>query len=205
MSKPTPHTAARAADLSHPPGRPPVACRHVDAGHFRDDLARAARDAAADRPQTVFVVQVERLPAVARQCGRNAASALLDAVDRRLDQALGTLRVECRAGESRIAILKEGCGRRQANELGHRICAALDDEVFHWGSSSFRLSASVGVLEMEERPARIDDLLEQANEACEAAHSLGNEGVFVFSGRARERESLDLERDWREHLTEVLG
>ena len=67
------------------------------------------------------------------------------------------------------------------------------------------MGATVGVLELEEQPEGIDDLLGCAAEACAAARSFGNDGVLLLTGRPGEQEAVERERAWREHFNEVLG
>lgn len=183
----------------------PSRAHFVGRRRFRLDAAHAAEHASRSAPRALFFVHVERLREVSRRCGGAAGRALSSIVERRLDETCGSTLARCHAAVDDYALLKEECGGDEADAMAHRICAAIDGETFVWGSATFRLRATVGVLEIDERPVRLDDLVDRAADACAVARSLGNEGVVVIDGHPGERESLEHEQDWREHLNSVLG
>lgn len=176
----------------------------TSASTFRDAVARARQRVAAGIPHAIFVIRVERLRDATEHCGHEAGLVLLEKIDRLLVREAGPWNADCRPSVDQIAILKQDCRRRDAIALAHRICNVLNAETFCWHDLTFRVGATIGVLELEEQPEGIDDLLGRATEACDAARSLGNDGVLVFTGHPGEREAVERERAWREHISETL-
>ncbi len=193
---PSPPPAGRCSGRPHP---------RTVTERFARDAARVAEEASRDTPRALFYVHVERQREIAERWGADAAHALNSVIERRLDEALGTTIARCHGSVDDYAILKDRCGREEASAVARRICAFLERETFVWRAATFRLGASVGVVELDERPPRVDDLLERAEDACAIARSLGNDGVVVVDNRPGRRESIAREQDWREHLSEVLG
>ena len=193
---PSPLAAGRAGDR---PRRCAVERR------FARDAARVAEQASRETPRALFYVHVERQREIAERCGTDAEHALNSVIERRLDEALGSTIARCHSSVDDYAILKDRCGREEASAMAHRICAAIERETFVWQAATFRLGVSVGVLELDERPQRVDDLLDRAEDACSVARSLGNDGVVVLDSRPGQRESVARVQDWREHLSEILG
>ena len=182
-------------------GPPPASSEPL----FREAAARALRLAAAGIPHAVFVIHVERLKCVAQRCGHEAGESLVAEIVQRLRRKCGPWQAYCRLSAEKIAILKNDCSRRDAVAFAHRINDALGGEPFRWRGLTFRAGAAVGLLELDRQLEGIDDLLGRATEACAAARSLGSDGVVVFTGLPGEREALDRERAWREHIHETLS
>ena len=176
-----------------------------DESAFRGALAHAAARVTAGVPHAIFVVHVARLASVRRHCGHEAEEALVAAIHRLIEQTCGPCLARCRTRVDQIAILKRDCRRRDAVAIAHAICDVLDRETFSWHGLSFRLGATVGLLELENLPEGIDDWLGCAVDACAAARSLGNEGVLMLTGRLGERAECDRERAWRAHINERLA
>lgn len=173
--------------------------------NFREATARAMHLAATGIPHAVFVIHVERLKCVTERCGHDAAESLVAEIVQRLARSCGPWQMYCRLSAERIAILKKDCSHREALAFAHRINGALGGEPFRWHGLTFRTGAAVGLLELDRQVEAIDDLLGRATEACMAARSLGSGGVVVFTGHPGEREALERERAWREHIHETLS
>lgn len=172
---------------------------------FREAIARARALVTAGVPHAIFVIHVERLQNVIRQCGQEAEEALLETIGRLIERECGPWLAHCRTRVDRIAILKRDCPRHRAVTFAHRICDVLDSEVFRWRGLTFRVGATVGLLELENQPEGVDDLLGRATDACMAARSLGSDGVMVLTGQPGEQARVERERAWRDHIHETLG
>ena len=176
----------------------------ADEPEFRSAVVRAASLVTAGVPHAIFVVHVARLASVRRHCGNEAELALVTKIRRLLAHRCEPWLAHCRTRIDQIAILKRDCRRRDAVAIAHGICDVLDRETFSWHGLSFRLGATVGLLELEDVPEGIGDWLARATDACAAARSLGNEGVLMLTGRLGEQAVVDRERAWREHINEML-
>jgi GGDEF domain-containing protein len=174
------------------------------AGEFDSHLASAARGVDAGIPHALLVVKLERVAEVCRECGPEAEAALVDVVRMTLYNQIGTEINATRIEPNRIAILKPGCLPRDARALGRRVRTALEGGQFLWQGLCFRLGATVGVLEMTDHSVPLEDQMAKATRACEAAAALGGDGVVVTTGRPEEQAALEREREWREHLNEII-
>jgi GGDEF domain-containing protein len=190
------------SDLNSTGSAPPSASSEPN---FREATARAMHLAAGGIPHAVFVIHIERLKCVTERCGYEAGESLVAEIMQRLVRKCGPWQAYCRLSAERIAILKKDCSCRDAMAFAHRINDALGGEPFRWRGLTFRAGAAVGLLELDRQVEGIDDLLGRAAEACAAARSLGSGGVVVFTGLPGEREALDRERAWREHIQETLS
>ena len=193
---------ATPSDFNSTGSMPPSAASEPN---FREATARAMHLAASGIPHAVFVIHVEHLKCVTERCGQQAGESLIAEIVQRLVRNCGPWQTYCQLSAERFAILKKDCSHRDALAFAHRINDALCGEPFRWRGLTFRTGAAVGLLELNRQIEGIDDLLGRATEACVAARSLGSDGVVVFTGHPGEREALERELAWREHIHETLS
>ena len=154
-------------------------------------------------PQCLLVLRVERLRDVTERCGAPGEEALLQvlwAMSRDL-AAPGT--TGCRLDTDHLALLKERVMPADAPLLARRLRSGLDGARFAWRGLSFRLGVSVGVLDPHAHPASPSEIIERASAASDQAEGLA--GVVVAEGRSGEEADAERDREWREHLREVIG
>ena len=176
----------------------------VESDRFEEQVLAAARRVEQGVPHVLLVVKLDHATVVSQECGEEAEAALFDVLRHALDQQIGCGACASRLRADHIAILHPGCLPRDALALGKRVRTALENGQFVWKGLSFRLGASVGVLELDGASVRPSDQVARAARASETAAALGGDGVVVDAGTPEDRLAQDRERGWREHLQEII-
>lgn len=164
----------------------------------------AAARGEAGTPHVLFVMHVERLDDIARGCGRDAESAVLDLIALVLSNLTGDGIPFCRLDKDRIAVIKSGCPLSRAPAVARQIHASLEGGVFKWRGRQFRLRASVGAVLLRTAPEGAAGLIQRARDASVAAQELGDQGCILLDGTPGETARLKKEREWFEHLSETI-
>ena len=166
-----------------------------------EGLARAIASARDDVNAcfAVLFLDLDRFKLVNDSVGHAVGDELLIEAGRRI---VGTVRgtdVVSRLGGDEYAILAEGLdGPAMAEELGHRILAALGAPVWIAGRELFP-TASIGIAMWHPRYDSGEEMLRDADGAMYRAKGLGRDRCALFDEAMREEatRTLDLEADLR--------
>ena len=174
---------------------------------FGDQLTRALEDCGRGRPAALLHLDTARACDIALSCGEVGAQALHDCIV----EALPARRSGSR-GDPLLAaelcgftVLLKDCAANDAVHAAKRIRTAVDGLLFHWHGHPFRLGVHVGVVELGPAPATPRPWLDAVREASNAALELGGTGVQLVKYADRAWSDIAHERDWHEHIREILA
>ena len=104
-----------------------------------------------------------------------------------------------------FTLLLADCAPENAMSAAERLRRAVDASVFRWHGHPFRLGVHVGVVELGPEPVVLRPWLEAVREASVAARELGGTGVQLIEYADRAWMNVAREREWHDHLREVLA
>lgn len=151
---------------------------------FQAHLERMAAAGCADG--ALLIVDLDNFRMVNDLAGHGAGDALLRQVARML---CGLARqhdaLAARLDGDEFALFAGGLAGDEAQEIGHRVVAALQSARFTWEGACYGIDCSVGVALFDGMcagsPAALaDDLLRRAARACRVAKDCGGGRVAVF-------------------------
>lgn len=177
----------------------------VERDSLIDHIRKAMVDVGAGIPHALLVLHLERFADVVEHCGAEAEPALLELVGKTLIEQTVPALCACRVAFDEFALVKGRCLPTEAATLGRRLRGALEGATFRWSDRPFRLGVSIAVVEMGDELRQASATLESAIEACNAAKSLGGDGILLIEGDADPRSLLQAEQQWRDHIREILG
>lgn len=105
-----------------------------------------------------------------------------------------------RLGGDEFGIVLESSRLPQAVELGEKLCRDIGDFCFAWRQHTFRVGASIGVVELN---AGVRDpllALQKADQACYLAKQRGRGCVEIFTADNSELQRLQQESQWLQRL-----
>lgn len=172
---------------------------------FRHALAAALDRVAEGHPNALLQLEVARAGDIYDCYGDHALTALRSLLGRILYTQLGPDVPTCDTGMCGLLVLLENCLSRDALIVAKRLRGAVDQATFRWHGHPFRLGAHLGVLELGQTPSDPEAWLARARQASSTARELGGTGIQLVEQSGRAWRDIDQEREWHDHLTEILG
>jgi diguanylate cyclase (GGDEF)-like protein len=152
----------------------------------------------AEHDQTAFgvlcFIDLDYFKVVNDTCGHTAGDELLEQVARLLQEKVRTTDVVARLGGDEFAILLVACDLETGMEIANKVRNSIMELRYHWEGKVFRISASIGLTEITDQGAAIDNILNAADTACKVAKDSGRDRVHVFGiqdkAMARKRHEM---------------
>ncbi len=190
-----------AATAAPPPATAPASTS------FDDQLARALGDCARGRPAALLHLDTARACDIALSCGEVGSQALHDCIVKALPARRSGSRSDPILTDELcgFTVLLRDCAAHDAVHAAKRLRSAVDSLLFHWHGHPFRLGVHVGVVELGPAPVALRPWLDAAREAATAARELGGTGVQLVRYADRAWRDIAHEREWHEHLREIIA
>jgi diguanylate cyclase (GGDEF)-like protein/PAS domain S-box-containing protein len=128
----------------------------------------------------VCFLDLDRFKTVNDTCGHVAGDELLRQLGQALQQKVRAADVVARLGGDEFAVLLHSCGPNDALQVANNLLRTVDQFQFAWGTSSFSLGVSIGVVVVNAQFRRIAQVMNAADTACYAAKDAGRNRVFVY-------------------------
>ncbi len=136
-------------------------------------LFEPARDGA-----TLLMLDLDRFKEVNDTCGHAAGEAMLREVTQRFRNCLDDDDVLARLGGDEFGVLLPGgAGAWPSKNKAERLRRSLEDFVFNWEGERFRVSVSIGMLELERAPHSLEEAVKLADIACYIAKERGRNRI----------------------------
>jgi len=150
-----------------------------------------------DEPPVIGIIDLDGFKPVNDVFGHSAGDLVLKETARRFTAIAGNEAVVSRLGGDEFGLIfPQGISRRDVADLGHALCASVQ-EAFEIPDGSVRVSASCGIVYSEDRDSTAEDLYEKADFALYQVKSKRRGGVEFFSSEhekiLNQRYQIELE------------
>lgn len=140
------------------------------------ELLRAQR---MHQPVSVLVLDVDHFKSINDTRGHGAGDEVLCALATVMVETLRRVDIVGRLGGEEFAAIMPGATIDRAQEVGERLRAAIADLVVDVDGVSVRITASIGVTELDVWTDRLSDGLARADRAMYAAKAAGRDRVMT--------------------------
>lgn len=127
------------------------------------------------------VIDLDRFKEINDICGHLAGDEYLQTICGIIGGHLREGDLLGRLGGDEFAVVLQHCPLDAACEIAETLRRAVEDSAFSWQGRDFRVTISVGLVELGASLASRTELLEAADNACYEAKRRGRNRVFVFS------------------------
>ena len=149
-------------------------------GSFIEKLAVALSEARDEgRAHALCFIDLDRFKVVNDRGGHAAGDALLSHVAKIIALSCSSKDVPARLGGDEFAVLIRDCTAAEAESTAGAIVQAIGDIEFRWESQLFRIGASIGAIMISDASPCLEDILNEADQACYAAKNSGRGQVFI--------------------------
>jgi diguanylate cyclase (GGDEF)-like protein/PAS domain S-box-containing protein len=151
-------------------------------GAFIEKLAVALGEARDEgRAHALCFIDLDRFKLVNDRAGHAAGDALLSHVAKIIALSCSSKDVPARLGGDEFAVLIRDCTASEAERTASEIVHAIGSIEFRWETQLFRIGASVGATMITDASACLEDMLNEADQACYRAKHSGRGQVFIHN------------------------
>ncbi len=176
----------------------------INRSEFERRLDEAVHDAReGGRRHTLFYLDLDQFKLVNDSCGHLAGDEMLRRLAKRLRNAIRESDTLARLGGDEFGILLMNCTRATAEPVAQALLDNLRDYFFVWGDRSFKVGASIGMVEIDGSRDSYA-LLSMADMACYAAKDRGRNRFHVYAEGDRELNQRRGEMQWVQRLQRAL-
>jgi diguanylate cyclase (GGDEF)-like protein/PAS domain S-box-containing protein len=144
----------------------------------------------------VCFMDLDRFKVINDTCGHAAGDELLKQLGTMLQQKVRQNDVVARLGGDEFGVLLHNCGPDDALQIAKGLLRSIDEFQFVWGSNSFNLGVSIGVVAIGSQFKRLAQVMNAADTACYAAKDSGRNRVFVYQEDATLIAKRHGEMEW---------
>jgi diguanylate cyclase (GGDEF)-like protein/PAS domain S-box-containing protein len=128
----------------------------------------------------VCFIDLDQFKIVNDTCGHVAGDELLRQISSSLMQVVRKRDTLARLGGDEFGIVFEHCSLENAYRVTNTLLDTVQNFQFSWGEHSFKLGASIGLVEIKENMFTLTGLLKAADTACYMAKDAGRNRVQVY-------------------------
>lgn len=151
-------------------------------GAFIEKLAVALGEARDEgRMHALCFIDLDRFKLVNDRAGHAAGDALLSHVAKIVALSCSSKDVPARLGGDEFAVLIRDCTAAEAEKTAGEIVHAIGNIEFRWESQLFRIGASIGATMITDASTCLEDMLNEADQACYRAKHSGRGQVFIHN------------------------
>ncbi len=149
---------------------------------FEREVARVIQSSVVDEKQhALLYVDLDQFKIVNNTSGHTAGDEVLKLIADALTKGLAEEHAQvARLGGDEFGILAEDVTTAQGRELADEVLTLVRGERFEWDGRLYNLSASMGLVFIDQTTESVDSAMQFADEACYAAKDAGRNRVQEY-------------------------
>jgi diguanylate cyclase (GGDEF)-like protein/PAS domain S-box-containing protein len=153
----------------------------INRREFEIRLQRALDSAqATGTSHAVCYLDLDQFKIINDTCGHVAGDELLRQLAQVLQSRVRSNDALARLGGDEFGLLLQECSMADAMSIANSLLKAVEQYQFVWGTATFTVGASIGVVPLSGNFRRITQVLQAADAACYAAKDQGRNRVHVY-------------------------
>jgi len=129
-------------------------------------------------------------------CGHVAGDELLRQLSILLNSQIRETDTLARLGGDEFGILLDNCPIDTATTIAQNIISKVSDFIFQWQSKSIDITASVGLVAINNKSRNVSAVLSSADIACYTAKDLGRNRIYIYKEDDKELLRRHGEMQW---------
>ncbi len=177
----------------------------VNRAAFEVKLTQAIQNAQiTDRQHTLCYIDLDQFKIVNDTCGHNAGDELLRRLAQIFQREIRSTDTLSRLGGDEFGILFHQCALDQARQIVERIHQQVGQFRFLWQEQSFNVSASFGLVQIDQSSDSLTSVLSAADAACYAAKEAGRNRIHLYYSDDDELARQRGERLWISQIHQAI-
>jgi diguanylate cyclase (GGDEF)-like protein/PAS domain S-box-containing protein len=137
-------------------------------------------------------------------CGHGAGDKLLCQITALLQTQVRKTDTLARLGGDEFGVLLHQCSLSQALRVANEMRECIQGFRFVWQERTFKIGASIGLINIDANSEGFSDILSTADAACYTAKNRGRNRVHIFQTDDRELLQQRDEMQWTTRITQAL-
>jgi diguanylate cyclase (GGDEF)-like protein len=153
---------------------------------------------------TLLYLDLDQFKLVNDTCGHMAGDQLLREIATSLKRIVRDSDTLARLGGDEFGLLLQNCDALLAQRLATQIHQAVKDFTFVWKDKSFKVGASIGIVEINSEVESSTQLMSDADVACYAAKDNGGNRMHLYQPDDNELAQRKGEMRWVSRINHAL-
>ena len=176
----------------------------INRNEFERRLDEAVSDAReSGRVHTLLYIDLDQFKLVNDTCGHLAGDEMLRRLGKRLRHSIRDSDTLARLGGDEFGVLLMNCSLASAEPVAQSLLDRLREYFFVWGDRSFKIGASIGMVEIDGSRDSYS-LLSMADMACYTAKDRGRNRYHLYAEEDRDLNQRRGELQWIQRLQKAL-
>ena len=172
---------------------------------FEKRLTQVIDSAHSERTEhSLAILDLDQLKVINDACGYTAGDEVLRQIARLLKSSVRKRDTLARIGGDQFAVLIEDCPLESARTAAESLRRAIEVYPFEWENRRQKLSASVGIVPINEVCDTVGEALSMADAACCAAKDSGRNRIHTYEADAAPRAAHRGAMLWAGRLHQAL-
>ncbi len=177
----------------------------VNRAEFEVRLRRALKGALEDQSShALLYIDLDQFKLVNDACGHAAGDQLLQQIAKLLHETIRSRDTVARLGGDEFAVILDHCPPDRAVRIAQQICDRMDHFRFLYEARRFRIGASIGLVQIDDRWANTAAILQAADTACYAAKEAGRNRVHTWLDTDKALRARHGEMQWTSRIEQAL-
>ncbi|HED15537.1 MAG TPA: EAL domain-containing protein [Gammaproteobacteria bacterium] len=172
----------------------------------RFEFERKLKDVihSSERDAALLYIDLDQFKVVNDTSGHLAGDELLKRIAIVLNECVPSQATVARLGGDEFGLILQMGSTDELEATARNICAELEALRFIWEGHNYRVTASIGIVYLDEENANITEVMKQVDSACYSAKELGRNRIYVYR-----KDDLDITHRmsnmrWVARITEAL-
>ncbi len=157
-----------------------------------------------DKRHVLCFIDLDRFKAINDSCGHYAGDEFLKALSEQLRSQIRGADTLARLGGDEFAVLLYSCPMEKAKTIAEGLRQLVEGFSFEWEDRQLKVSASIGLVEIDGQECSLADIMSAADFACYAAKNEGRNAVRQFRAEIATGNAGRGEIHWLRTLEKAL-
>ena len=154
---------------------------------------------------TLCFLDLDQFKLINDTCGHLAGDEMLKQVTDMLETHLRRGDILARLGGDEFGIIFAECDSDSAHVVSEKLRNVLGDFVFNWRGATFNISASMGLVEINDQSSRAEVLLKEADTACYTAKDQGRNQIHIYKEADMAVAARHTEMEWIGRIRQAIS
>ncbi len=157
-----------------------------------------------DAPGALLHIVLDDFKDIKERVGVAGSDLVMGDIARLIEGRVGEHDVLARFGDDAFALITHGPEPAAVHRLADELRTAIADHISEVGTTSVATTCSIGIAAVTEGAAGAQDILGQADFACEKSRSAGGNRVEIFNPAVEQGSAKNRQRQWVERIRTAL-
>ncbi|MCB1683809.1 MAG: DUF1631 family protein [Pseudomonadales bacterium] len=153
----------------------------------------------------LLYLDLDQFKIVNNTSGHTAGDELLKMIADQISKALSNYQATLgRLGGDEFGVLVENIGTQEARDLAEDLLNVVRSSKFEWDGRKYNLSASMGLVFVDQTTEHVDSLMQYADEACYTAKDAGRNRLQEYELGDAKMQRRHGVMEWVSHLDKAI-